>query len=267
MQTVPVSISTLRNLKEQGQKFSCLTAYDASFARILDQAGVEVILVGDSLGMVVQGHRTTIPVTVEHIIYHTHAVVRGCTRALIMADLPFASYTLVDDGVRNAARLMQEGGAHMVKLEGTANQVDIVKRLTDNGIPVCAHVGLRPQFVHKLGGYKVQGRDERSAVELVKDATALETAGADLVLLECVPASVTAVVMQAVNVPVIGIGAGAQCDGQVLVLYDVLGISSGKRAKFAKDFLGADGSVADAVARYVAAVKSGEFPAEEHTYT
>lgn len=267
MQTVPVSISTLRNLKEQGQKFSCLTAYDASFARILDQAGVEVILVGDSLGMVVQGHRTTIPVTVEHIIYHTHAVVRGYTRALIMADLPFASYTLVDDGVRNAARLMQEGGAHMVKLEGTANQVDIVKRLTDNGIPVCAHVGLRPQFVHKLGGYKVQGRDERSAVELVKDATALETAGADLVLLECVPASVTAVVMQAVNVPVIGIGAGAQCDGQVLVLYDVLGISSGKRAKFAKDFLGADGSVADAVARYVAAVKSGEFPAEEHTYT
>lgn len=267
MQTTPVSISTLRNLKEQSQKFTCLTAYDASFAHILDQAGVEVILVGDSLGMVVQGHSTTIPVTVEHIIYHTNAVARGRTRALIMADMPFASYTLVEDGVRNAARLMQEGGAHMVKLEGAANQVDVVKRLTDNGIPVCAHVGLRPQFVHKLGGYKVQGRDERAAVELVKDATALEAAGADLVLLECVPASVTAVVMQAVKVPVIGIGAGAQCDGQVLVLYDVLGISSGKRAKFAKDFLGADGSVADAVARFVAAVKSGEFPAVEHTYT
>lgn len=267
MQSTSVSISTLRNVKEQGQKFTCLTAYDASFARILDQSGVDVVLVGDSLGMVVQGHRTTIPVTVDHIIYHTQAVARGCSRALIMADMPFASYTVVEDGVRHAARLMQEGGAHMVKLEGTAIQVDVVKRLTDNGIPVCAHVGLRPQFVHKLGGYKVQGRDERAAVELIRDAAALEEAGADLVLLECVPASVTAAVMQAIRVPVIGIGAGAQCDGQVLVLYDVLGISSGKRAKFAKDFLSANGSVADAVMRYVAAVKNGDFPAVEHTYT
>ena len=267
MQSMPVSINSLRTYKAQGEKFSCLTAYDASFARILDHSGIDVVLVGDSLGMVVQGHASTIPVTMDQIVYHTKAVVRGCARAMIMADLPFASYTLIEDGVRNAARLMQEGGAHIVKLEGTANQVDVVKRLADNGIPVCAHVGLRPQFVHKLGGYKVQGRDRKVADELIKDAVALERAGADLVLLECVPAQVTAEVMQAVHVPVIGIGAGAQCDGQVLVLYDVIGISSGKRAKFAKDFLGASGSIADAITRYILAVKSGAFPAVEHTYT
>lgn len=266
MTSAPVTISTLRKMKLSGEKIAVLTAYDATFAHVLEDAGVEVILVGDSLGMVIQGRESTIAVSMADMVYHTRAVAQGRKNALLMADMPFMSYATVDDGLHNAARLMQEGGAHMVKLEGNANQVEIVARLTANGVPVCAHLGLRPQFVHKLGGYRVQGRDEESARALMSDAVALEAAGADLLLLECVPQSVAADITQRVSIPVIGIGAGVHCDGQVLVLHDLLGVTPGQRPRFSKDFLADGGSVYQAVVEYVQSVKEGSFPGPDHTF-
>ncbi len=263
----PVTLNTLRDMRRTGEKFACLTAYDASFARLIDDAGVEVILVGDSLGMVVQGRETTLPVTVEDILYHSRCVARGSRRALLMVDMPFMSYATPEQALRNAARLMQEGGAHMVKLEGGAVQADIVRQLTERGIPVCAHLGLQPQSVHKLGGYRVQGRDASAAQVMRDDARALQAAGADILLLECVPATLAVEITLASEIPVIGIGAGPDCDAQVLVLYDMLGITLGKRPKFSKNFMQDNPTPQAAIAAYVHAVKNGIFPAPEHTFS
>jgi len=261
-----VTISQLHKLKQQGEKFTCLTAYDASFARHLDEAGVEVALVGDSLGMVVQGKDSTVPVTMDEMVYHTAMVRRGVTHALVMADMPFLSYTTPQEALRNAGRLMQEGGAHMVKLECTAAEVETVRLLSRHGVPVCAHLGLLPQTVYKLGGYRVQGRDAAAAETMVGDAVEMQEAGADLVLIESVPRTLGKRITESLRVPVIGIGAGPECDAQVLVLYDLLGITPGKRPKFSKDFLAEAGSVAGAIQAYVKAVKSGAFPAAEHCF-
>ena len=261
----PVTVTTLQCMKQAGDKIACLTAYDASFARLLDGAGVEVLLVGDSLGMVVQGQETTVPVTMDDMVYHTRAVARGRHRALLIADMPFMSYARPEQTLLNAARLMAEGHAHMVKLEGGRTQLENVRLLAERGIPVCAHLGLQPQFIHKLGGYKVQGRGETAALTMLDDAKALQQAGADLLVLECVPASLAAGIAVAVEVPVIGIGAGKDCDGQVLVLYDVLGLTPGPVPRFARNFMADGVDVASAVQAYVAAVKSGEFPGTGHT--
>jgi len=262
----PVTVNTLRAMKQAGEKFVCLTAYDASFARVLEAAGVEVLLVGDSLGMVIQGHDSTLPVTVGDMAYHCRAVRRGMAHALLMVDMPFMSYATPAQALGNAARLMQKGGAHMVKLEGGAVMVDTVRHLTAHGIPVCAHLGLLPQSVHKLGGYRVQGSDAATAEAMLQDAQAMQTAGADVLLLECVPAALAAQITRTVDIPVIGIGAGPDCDGQVLVLYDMLGITPGKRPRFSKDFLDGTDSIQAAVAAYVEAVKSGAYPGPEHCY-
>ena len=259
-----VTITTLAKMKRDQEKFAVLTAYDASFAALLEAAGVEVILVGDSLGMVVQGQRTTVPVTMEDMIYHTRLVARGCQTAFLMADMPFASYATVEQAVRNASRLMGEGGARMVKLEGGGWLVETVRQLSRNGIPVCTHLGLLPQSVHKLGGYKVQGREEAAARQILDEALALQDAGADVALVECIPSELAARLTEALDIPLIGIGAGPHCDAQVLVSYDMLGITSGRRPKFSKNFLIGHDSLQAAVATYVAAVKSGEFPGPEH---
>lgn len=260
-----VTVTSLRKMKQTGEKIAMLTAYDASFARVLDNQGVDIILVGDSLGMVIQGHDTTVPVTMDEMVYHTRAVTQASQRALVIGDLPFMSYTSPEMALLNSARLMQEGRAHMVKLEGGAPQVATVAQLAHHGVPVCAHLGLQPQSVHKLGGYRVQGRDEAVAKQMLADAKALQDAGADLLVLECVPVNVAATISQALNIPVIGIGAGRECDGQVLVLYDMLGISA-KAPKFSQDFIGEGATIPQAVAAYVQAVKANTFPQDQHCF-
>ncbi len=263
----PMTLSRLREMKAAGEKITMLTAYDASFASLLDEAGVDTLLIGDSLGMVIQGHDTTLPVSIDDVVYHTRAVANGTHHAQLIADMPFMSYATPQQALVSAARLMQEGGAHMVKLEGGAVQVETVRYLTERGIPVCAHLGLTPQHVHKLGGYKVQGREEHAARALREDAAALEAAGADMVVLECVPSALAAEVTAALDMPVIGIGAGVDCDGQVLVVYDMLGITPGKRPKFSKDFLAGKADVRAAIADYVEQVRAGTFPGEEHAFS
>lgn len=262
----PVTVATLARMKEKGEKIAMLTGYDAGFAARLDQAGVDIVLVGDSLGMVIQGHDTTVPVTVDHMAYHGACVARSLRRALLLIDLPFLSYSTPAEALKNARRLMQEGGAHMVKLEGGARQTGIVRHLAEQGVPVCAHLGLRPQSVHKLGGYKIQGRTQEAAVQMLEDARALEDAGADLLLLECVPGGVADAIRRAVRVPVIGIGAGADCDGQVLVLYDILGVTPGDIPRFARDFSRDATGPVEAIQAYVQAVKGGAFPGPEHRF-
>jgi 3-methyl-2-oxobutanoate hydroxymethyltransferase len=252
-------------MKQAGEKIACLTCYDASFAAILEAAGVEVLLVGDSLGMVIQGHDSTLPVTVADMVYHTRCVRRANSRTLVIADMPFMSYVSPAQAVGNAARLMQEGGAHMVKLEGA--HVAVVRELGRHGIPVCAHLGLLPQSVHKLGGYRVQGRDEVAAERMLTEAQELQAAGADLMVLESVPSALAERITAAIEIPTIGIGAGPSCDGQVLVLYDMLGITPGKRPRFSKSFLEGRADIAEAVREYVRAVKAGAFPGPEHTFT
>jgi 3-methyl-2-oxobutanoate hydroxymethyltransferase len=270
MSTLPaesrITVRNLQNMKQQGEKIAMLTAYDASFAAVLQAAGVDTVLVGDSLGNVIQGHDSTVPVTIEHMVYHTQAVARTCKRPLLIADMPFMSYWSVEAALHNAARLLQEGGAQMVKLEWSPAQPDIVGAFSREGIPVCAHLGLRPQAVYKMGGYRVQGREPAAAADLLAQAQQVEAAGADLLLLEAIPAPLAASITRQARIPVIGIGAGADCDGQVLVLYDMLGISPDRPPKFAKDFLAQAGTVAKAVQAYVEAVKAGTFPAAEHTY-
>ncbi len=265
-----ITVSTLQAMKKDGEKIACLTAYDSSFAALLDDAGVEILLIGDSLGMVIQGRDTTLPVTLDEMIYHTRCVARGSHRALLMADMPFMTDADSSQALQSAGRLMKEGGAQMVKLEGGAMQLETVRRLAEHGIPVCAHLGLLPQSVHKLGGYKVQGRDAETASRICDDALVLQEAGADMLLLECVPAELGAEISRRVSVPVIGIGAGPDCDAQVLVLYDMLGITPGKRPKFSHDFVNdpeaCSGGIAGAVRCYVEAVKSGSFPAEQHSF-
>lgn len=261
-----VTIATLRAMKRAGQKFASLTAYDATFARILDEAGVDVILVGDSLGMVIQGRVTTVPVSVDDMVYHARIVAAGTRRALLMADMPFMSFATLDSALRNAARLMQEGLAHMVKLESGGDEVGAVRSLSRQGIPVCAHIGLQPQTIHKIGGYRVQGRDEASAKAMLDDARRLVDAGAELLLLECVPTMLAQRITEAVEVPVIGIGAGPHVDGQVLVLHDMLGFTPGKRLRFTKDYLAENPSAQTAVAAFVREVKEGLFPGAEHGF-
>lgn len=261
-----ITLTTLKKMKQSGEKFACLTAYDAMMAHVLETAGVEVLLVGDSLGMVVQGHKSTLPVTVDDIVYHTMSVARGSENALIMSDMPFMSYVSEEQAVTNAGRMLKEGGAHIVKLEGGAAFLPIVSKLADLGIPVCGHLGLLPQTVNKMGGYKVQGKDERSAQTILQDAKDLEQAGCDIMLLECVPQALAKQVTESLQIPVIGIGAGVHCDGQVLVLQDMLGITPGKRPRFTYDFLADTGNVAKAVEAYVKAVKQGSFPSEEQSF-
>ena len=266
MESPPVNVSTLREMKRAREPIACLTAYDASFAQLVDLAGADVVLVGDTLGMVIQGHDTTVPVTVEHMIYHSQCVSRALRRAFLIVDMPFMSYTTLAQALDNAVRLMQEGGAMMVKLESGLGQVEIVEHLARQDIPVCAHLGLKPQSVHKIGGFKVQGREEEAARKIIDDARALEAAGADVVLLECVPNAVGQAVQAGLDVPVIGIGAGPHVDGQILVLYDILGITQGRMPRFVQNFMAGRDSVLEALRAYVSAVKDRSYPAEKHTF-
>jgi len=262
----PVTLATLQSMKASGEKIAALTCYDASFAVLVDAAGADVVLVGDSLGMVIQGHDTTVPVTMNDIVYHCRAVARGLHRPFLMADLPFMSYPSKEQALANSVRLMQEGGAKMVKLESGASQVDIVEFLAGHDIAVCAHLGLKPQSVHKTGGFRVQGRQESAAEQMLRSAKDLEQAGADIVLLECIPAPLGESITAELKVPVIGIGAGPRTDGQILVLYDVLDITTGRKPKFVRNFLDGAGTNLAALERYVRAVKSGEYPAPEHCF-
>ncbi len=263
----PVNVSTLRKMKQQGEPIACLTAYDASFASLVDAAGTDLVLVGDSLGMVIQGFDTTVPVTVDDIIYHTRAVVRGLRRAFLVADMPFMSYTAPARALENAVRMMQEGGAMMIKLEGGEGQLEIVKHLARHDIPVCAHLGLKPQSVHKIGGFRVQGREPEQADAMVEAARRLQDAGADIVLLECVPNELGKAVTAALEVPVIGIGAGPHVDGQILVLYDVLDITLGRTPRFVRNFQKGHDSPLAALEAYVRAVKDRSYPAPEHCFS
>ncbi len=262
-----MTVRSLHAKKQSGEKIACLTAYDASFAQVLDTAGVDVVLVGDSLGMVIQGNETTLPVTVDDMLYHSRAVSRGLNRALLMVDMPYLSYTSPQQALENAGRFMQQANAQMVKLEGGAEQAGIVSRLAQHGVPVCAHLGLQPQRVHKLGGYRVQGRESEAAEAMLNEARELEDAGADMMLLECVPQQLAEIITGALDIPVIGIGAGAGCDGQILVLYDILGISKGRIPKFSRDFIARAGTIEAAVKSYVDAVKTGQFPGSEHVFS
>lgn len=260
--TVPM----LGEARAAGRKLVMLTSYDASFARVLDDNGIDLILIGDSLGMVVQGHDSTLPVRVEDIVYHTAAVARGATRALKIADFPFGSDGSVLEAHAAAVRFIQ-AGASMVKLEGAGHKLETIRYLVEREIPVCAHLGLTPQSVHRFGGFKVQGREDAAAAKLRDDALAVANAGAALLVLEGVPAVLASQITAASPIPTIGIGAGAGCDGQVLVLHDLLGLDTGHRKpKFVKDFLGEGGSVAGAIRAYADAVRHGRFPAAEHAY-
>lgn len=261
-----LTLTDLRKMRTEGEKIACLTAYDASFAALEDSAAVDLVLVGDSLGMVVQGLDTTVPVTVDDIVYHCRNTARGLQRAFLVADMPFMSYATRDRALDNASRLMQEGGAKMVKLEGGEIEADIVRYLTERGIPVCGHIGLQPQLVHKLGGFRVQGREPDAAAAMKQDALALEAAGADLLLLECVPASLGAEITAAASVPVIGIGAGPDTDGQILVLYDILNITQGRKPRFVRNFMEGAEDIEQALVAYVQAVKEGAYPAPEHGF-
>ena len=260
----PLTVLDLLAMKQAGEKIACLTAYDASFSFLIDQAGIEVILVGDSLGMVIQGKTTTIPVSMDEMVYHTRCAVQARQRALVIADLPFLSYTTMEAALKHSAKLMQSAGAQMVKLEGA--HIEIIKGLVDFGVPVCAHLGLLPQSINQLGRYKVQGRNLKEAENIIADALRIEHAGASLVVLECVPAELAATISKRLKIPVIGIGAGVSCDGQVLVLYDMLGISRGKRPRFSKDFMQTADDIPAAIQQFKQEVKQDLFPAEEHGY-
>jgi len=261
-----VTLHTLQELKASGEKFVCITAYDALFTRLFYEAGVEVILIGDSLGMVLQGHDSTIPVTMEDMVYHMRCVKRGNQGALLIADLPFMSYASESQTLENAARLMR-AGANIIKLEGGAWIAESTRLLSERGIPVCAHMGLTPQSVNRLGGFRVQGRDPDQANTLIEEALMLQEYGASLLLLECIPAKLAKTISEKLSIPVIGIGAGAGVDGQIMVMHDVLGISP-ITPKFVKNFLaGSKEGIPGAIKAYVTAVKNGSFPGKEHSYT
>jgi 3-methyl-2-oxobutanoate hydroxymethyltransferase len=262
----PVTLSTLARMKADGQKIASLTCYDASFAVLLDEADVDVVLVGDSMGMVIQGHDTTVPVTMDDIVYHTRAVARGLHRPFLIGDLPFMSYPSKEKALESSVRLMQDGGAKMVKLESGGSQAEIVEFLAGHDIAVCAHLGLRPQSVHKTGGFRVQGRERDAATQMIENAKRLESAGADIVLLECIPADLGKAITQALHVPVIGIGAGPGTDGQILVLYDILDITTGRKPRFVRNFMQGAGDNREALKRYVEAVRTGAYPAPEHCF-
>ncbi len=259
-----VTISTLGKMKSAGEKFVCITAYDATFASMVSEAGAETILVGDSLGMVLQGHDSTIPVTMEHMAYHTECVSRAAPAALVIADMPFMSYTTPEQTMANATRLMQ-AGAQMIKMEGGTWLSDTISMLVERGVPVCAHLGLTPQSVNTFGGFKVQGRTPKEAKSILADAVEIQDAGASLLVLECIPAHLASDISRKLDIPVIGIGAGAGTDAQVLVLHDLLGLS-GHSARFVQNFMEGQGSIQGALKAFVDAVKSGDYPREEHTY-
>lgn len=267
MKTQRVTIHTLRQMKERGEKITVLTAYDATFARLLDEGGADVLLVGDSLGMVVQGLDTTLPVTLDEMAYHCRAVARGAKRAHIVGDLPFMTYQgSIEQGMMSAGKLMKEGGCHSVKLEGGAAHAELVRRLVSAGIPVMGHIGLTPQSYHQLGGFKVQGRDAKGRERLIADARALEEAGAYAVVLEAIPADIAADITAAVSVPTIGIGAGAACDGQVLVCYDMLGMDESFKPRFVRRFATLGATIKEAVNSYVQEVRSGTFPSDAESF-
>ncbi|MDX2089969.1 MAG: 3-methyl-2-oxobutanoate hydroxymethyltransferase [Kofleriaceae bacterium] len=270
MQTTPrrVTIQTLRQMKERGERIAMLTAYDATFSRLLDEAGADVLLVGDSLGMVVQGHETTLPVTLDEIAYHCRAVARGARRAHVVGDLPFMSYQAsIEQGMTSAGKLMKEGGCHSVKLEGGAVHAELVARLVSAGIPVMGHIGLTPQSFHQLGGFKVQGREIGGRERLLEDALTLEAAGAYAIVLEAIPADIARDITAAVSVPTIGIGAGVGCDGQVLVSYDMLGMDESFKPRFVRRYANLGATIKDAVNHYVAEVRGGAFPSDAESFT
>ncbi len=262
-----ITISTLNRMKAAGEKIAVITSYDASFTQQIEKAGMDVILVGDSLGMVVQGHESTLPVTVSDMVYHTANVMRVSERSMVIADMPFMSHGSPEQALNTAGRLMKEGGAHMVKIEGGAPQLDTVRHLTARAVPVCGHLGLMPQSIHQLGAYRVQGRGEHEGERILRDAVGLQEAGAQMLVLECVPALLAEEISKALDIPVIGIGAGVDTDGQVLVLYDMLGITMHGTPSFVHDFLAETGSIPGALAAYVKAVRDGTFPAKEHAFT
>lgn len=262
-----VTVQSLRAMKERGERIAMLTAYDASFAHLLDEAGVDILLVGDSAGMVYAGHDNTLPVTLDEMIYHCRAVSRGGRRAQVVGDMPFMSYQAsLEEGVRNAGRMIKEGGAEAVKLEGGVDVAELARRLARIGIPVMGHIGLTPQSVHALGGFKVQGRDHAGARRILDDARALEAAGCYSLVLESIPTSLARSVTESVSIPTIGIGAGPHCDGQVLVIYDVLGMDEGFHPRFVKQYEHLAGRIRSATRAYVNDVRSGLFPTEEHGF-
>ena len=262
-----ITLTTLHRLKLKGEKIAMLTCYDATFAQAISQAGVEVLLVGDSLGMVLQGNDSTLPVTTNELTYHTAGVKRGNHGAFIIADLPFMSYATVEQIFQNAGKLMQ-AGANMIKVEGASWLTESIRLLSERGVPVCVHMGLTPQSVNILGGYKVQGRNETQARQMREDAITLEQAGAAMILLECVPSELAAEITQSVKVPVIGIGAGSYTDGQVLVLHDMIGMSlTGRPPKFVKNFMCGQNSIQEALSAYVKEVKAVTFPGDEHVFS
>ena len=261
----PVTTHMLQAMRGNGDKITMLTCYDASFATLMERAGVETVLIGDSLGMVCQGHNSTLPVTIADIAYHTASVARGAGTMLVIADLPFGTYPTREEAFRNAALLMQ-AGAHMIKLEGGAWLAETVRFLTERGIPVCGHIGLTPQSVHQLGGFKVQGKTSDGAAQLHADALALQENGASLIVLEAIPATLGHEVTQRLAIPTIGIGAGPECSGQVLVMHDMLGVFPGHKSRFVRNFMEGAPGIEAAVKAYVAAVKDGSFPAQEHCF-
>ncbi|TFW25539.1 3-methyl-2-oxobutanoate hydroxymethyltransferase [Massilia arenosa] len=263
--TKAVTIPSLLQMRGAANKIAMLTCYDASFASLMDRCGVEVLLIGDSLGMVCNGHTSTLPVTIDEVAYHTAAVARGAKSAMVLADMPFGTYGTKEDALRNAVKLMQ-AGAHMVKIEGGEWVADTVRFLGERAVPVCAHIGLTPQFVHQLGGYKVQGKTTEGAEQLKRDALALQSAGASMVVLEAIPAGLGREVTELLSIPTIGIGAGPDCSGQVLVMHDLLGVFPGRKARFVKNFMDGQTSIEAAVSAYVAAVKDGSFPGPEHCF-
>ena len=261
-----ITLNTLQKMAQEGNRIAMLTCYDASFAAVLEAAGVDSLLIGDSLGNVLQGHETTLPVTLRDMVYHTQCVARGAKRAFIIADMPFGTFQLSpQETFRNAAELMA-AGAHMVKIEGGAPMVETIEFLTDRGVPVCGHLGLTPQSVHQFGGYRVQGKGESEAQRLLREAKQIERAGAGMMVLEAVPAAHAREITAAVSSPTIGIGAGADCHGQVLVLHDMLDVYPGRKAKFVKNYMHNSGSIQGAVELYVKEVKARTFPGPEHSF-
>jgi 3-methyl-2-oxobutanoate hydroxymethyltransferase len=261
-----ITVPHLKKLKQQGEKFACLTAYDYSFGKVVEQCGVEVVLVGDSLGMVIQGHDTTIPVTLDDIKYHARAVNAALDNAMLMVDMPFGSLNSPQQALDNASDVLKATQAQVVKLEGGITQINTVEMLCSYGIASCAHLGLQPQQVHKMGGYRVQGKTKNSADQMLATACDLEQAGADLLLLECVPATLATLITKTLEIPVIGIGAGTDVDGQILVLHDILNVTSGKKPKFSKNFMQGQPSIQAAISRYVHEVKRGQFPDQSHCF-
>jgi len=260
-----ITTASLLKMKQQGTKISTITAYDASFAKLFDQAGIHAILIGDSLGMVLQGHDSTLPVSINDMAYHTRCVKNGAENALIISDMPFMSYATIEQCYQSAAALMQ-AGASMVKVEGGSWLTESIKGLTERGIPVCAHLGLTPQSVNVFGGFKVQGRENDKAEKMINDAKSLEAAGAQLLVLECIPASLGKAITEALTIPTIGIGAGKDTDGQILVMHDALGIACNYMPKFSRNFLKDTGDIQKAIELYISEVSNGNFPSDEHTF-